>query len=493
MAPHSENATDKIGEKHAMEHKDTSRPDLAKELWFRREEQKALEDMTITATIRAGDRTEITSDNKGGYKPGDFITAKIQKEDGGFEDWERILVPVSTEKKRIANLSAADLVGSSQEGLTNGDLAAKLKELYGRDFKDSEEVTIVRFEYKDRLQGVDDLMRTGVLTLAKEPPDNEENLNAERYTIPLSADDYPAATPIMWNTVYRDLGFNAANVLMVANPANSEHILDVLRRDPKYLGGGAAVGFKEQTIPHLDVVDELADTMESVNFIMKNEKGELVGYNTDAIGYVRSLEEKFEKMGAQLVDMKIVLLGGGGTANAIAYLLAEKQARVTILNRTVEKAEIIADRINNLLGKDEGSGVRAGGEDAIVSEVTHADAIVNVSLKGAAGELEKYSALAAATLPATFENVEANLSQAAKTLAKVNKGTIVSDITITKTGTPYLNAAQAAGYTTLDGKPMVVYQGAEALWLLHGPELVEKGYTKEQITDMMKEAAGVTE
>jgi len=57
---------------------------------------------------------------------------------------------------------------------------------------------------------------------------------------------------------------------------------------------------------------------------------------------------------------------------------------------------------------------------------------------------------------------------------------IVSDIVLGKGLTPLLQAAKKAGFEILDGIPMVINQGVEAFWLLHGKELQAKNITKEQ-------------
>ena len=60
--------------------------------------------------------------------------------------------------------------------------------------------------------------------------------------------------------------------------------------------------------------------------------GELRGYNTDAEGFLQALLEH----GIKPKGKKVVVLGAGGASRAITYILAEKGARVTIVNRQPE-------------------------------------------------------------------------------------------------------------------------------------------------------------
>ncbi|MFN7088381.1 MAG: hypothetical protein ACK4NX_00945, partial [Candidatus Paceibacteria bacterium] len=157
-----------------------------------------------------------------------------------------------------------------------------------------------------------------------------------------------------------------------------------------------------------------------------------------------------------------------------------------ILNRTVAKAKELAEKINQHLGRDIS---KFGGEERIAEEVARADVVINVSTKGAAGSLEAYSALAPASLPPTPENIKKNLEEAKRILDLIPKTIVMSDIVLTEKGTPFLNAAKAAGLATLDGVPTVINQGVEAFWILHREELEKKGVTKEEVKAVMAEAA----
>lgn len=198
------------------------------------------------------------------------------------------------------------------------------------------------------------------------------------------------------------------------------------------------------------------------------------------------------KSNEELADKKAVILGAGGAGNAVAFALAEKGMRIVILNRTVAKARDLADKINRYfkkMGADE--MVRFGGEELIAAEVRDADAVINVSTKGSAGELQKYSALAPAELPANKENISENLKRAEAISRAMPRDTIISDIVLGKKPTPLLEQARNAGFEILDGVPMVINQGVEAFWLLYGKELEAKNITKEQVAEVMKRAVWV--
>lgn len=463
---------------------------IARELWFREAEKELIAERRISATVRAGDRTAETVDPKGGYKEGGFITLKIQKNDGQFDPIETEAAVYSVEKKRLGEIEPKDLEGTSLKTKMKAELVQKLITLYGKEFSDNDNITIVRFEYKDNLKEIGDLIRIKTLSFAREPKNNPKNINFSHYTIPLIEHDYPAKTPVMWNAAYKEFGIEAGNIMLVGDPKQCRHIFDVLRQDVKYKGGGAGVGFKDEIMPYLDELQPLAKEIGAVNFILKTSEGKLKGFNTDGMGYAQSLEEIFMEKGERIADKKAVILGAGGAGNAIAFALAEKGMRVVILNRTIEKAKDLADKINGYFKKKSADEpVKFGGEEQIVAEVKDADAIINVSTKGSTGELEKYSALAPARLPANEANIKENLKRAEEVLNAALRMAIISDIVLGKKPTPLLEAAKNNGFKILNGIPMVINQGVEAFWLLYGKELEAKNIAKEQVAKVMKRAA----
>lgn len=466
-------------------------PNIARELWFREAEKRLIMGRRINATVRAGDRTAMTADPKGGCQEGRFISLQIQRENGEFFPLGTDAVVCSVSKKEIGDIKSNDLAGTPLAGKTKLELIEKLSQIYGRRFADSDIVTVVRFEYRDNLKNVEDLIRVKAVSFAREPKGNPQTLEFPSYTIPLLEHDYPAKTAVMWNAAYQEFNISAGNVMVVGNPSQCRHIIDVLRRDPKYKGGGAGVGFKDEVVPYLDELEPLAKEIGAVNFILKTPKGKLKGYNTDGSGYAQSLEEVFRRRGEVLHDKKALILGAGGAGNAVAFALAERGMRIVILNRTIPKARDLADRIKWYFGKNgRTTMVKFDGEEQIVEEVRDADVIINVSTKGSLGELEKYSALAPARLPASETNVGENLRQAEEVLRIIPSNAVISDIVLGREPTPLLQMAKEAGFEILDGLPMVTNQGVEAFWLLYGELLGAKGVTKEQIAEVMKRAAG---
>lgn len=335
-----------------------------------------------------------------------------------------------------------------------------------------------------------DLFCNGLLTFAKEParnPGNSTGLESHaRYGIALIEHDYPGKTSTMWNSAYQHFGIDSAVAMMIGDPLQTAEILRTLKANPKYIGGGCGVGFKDVAINHVDILDPLAEAIGAINLIEKLPSGELKGWNTDGIGYAQSLEELLVREGKTLNNAKVVMIGAGGTGNAIAFALAERGARIVILNRTVQKALELAGRINERQGNVVAS---AFGEDTLAKEISDADVIINVSTKGASGDFAEYSALAPSKFPATPENIEENHSQAREVIKQINHSAILSDVVLRNGPTPFLKQAKENGFVTLDGVPMVINQGVEAFLILHGEEIGRTDEVRKKLREVMKEAA----
>ncbi|OIO43191.1 hypothetical protein AUJ62_00425 [Candidatus Pacearchaeota archaeon CG1_02_32_21] len=345
-----------------------------------------------------------------------------------------------------------------------------------------------------------DLLEQEVIKLARLPQKNDFLLvddridlsrldSLEGYTIPLTDHDYGAKTPLMWNSLYERLGLNIRNIMVVANPKDLELIVDVFRQDPKYLGGGFGSGFKDVGIKYLDKVSP--EDLEAVNIVVKKE-GKIVGYNTDAQGFLRSLEDKFKEIGKDTKGANYVILGAGGVAKEIVRLIAQKNpGRIAILNRTISKAVDLAAKINAQYGGKSGIAV-AGGEDIIrgylLNSFIRPDAIINLTNKGSDGTFEDFAAFATADDKGYNENISRTI---ARELSRLNPEVIVADITLHKSGkTKTLRIAENEGLKNIiDGIPMVVNQAAPAYIYVQEahPKIHKKIISEEEALSVFRE------
>ena len=111
------------------------------------------------------------------------------------------------------------------------------------------------------------------------------------------------------------------------------------------IGGiNVTIPHKESVIPYLDTLDDSAGLIGAVNTI-KLEDGSLKGYNTDGLGFLKSLKIDAQE---EAKGKNIIILGAGGAARAIAIQMALEGAKgITIANRTVERGIELEGYINS--------------------------------------------------------------------------------------------------------------------------------------------------
>ncbi|SRR6266851_1451858 len=109
-----------------------------------------------------------------------------------------------------------------------------------------------------------------------------------------------------------------------------------------------AAGFNV-TVPHKEPVSRLVDWLHpsahaigAVNCVARSLDGQLNGYNSDAPGLVRALKAN----GLDAAGARVVIVGAGGAARAVAWALSSLASRITILNRTESKARALASLVS---------------------------------------------------------------------------------------------------------------------------------------------------
>jgi shikimate dehydrogenase len=476
------------------------------EMAFRKIYWQLLEKEKITTVFRPGKRL---SGMPKAYMLDQIVYAKVIDNIGAdwagvpplfVSDLSKTIQIKSIKAKRIGDLELDDFRGSSPDVFNADSLRFHLGaiyNLYESELRDEAWVTVIKFEYvnmnkvrMENSQETFDLLSQGVLSFAKKPENNPQALSFNHYAITLIEHDYAGKTPKLWNNTYENVDLPYANAMLVGDISQMETIVQALRKDSRYIGGGAGVGFKDEIIKHLDEVDPIAEKIGAVNFVLKTSAGKLKGYNTDGMGYAASVQNLFSQLGRKVDKSKAVILGAGGTGNAIAFMLAKIGMKVVISNRSLDKAEKLALRINQHFSLKGESVVRAVTENQLPSEVENADLVVNVSTKGATGILEHHHALAPAEISDDEELHEVllkkNHQQAEEIFNLIPRDTIISDIVLRNDDTPLIKRAKELGFKTLDGIPMVVGQATEAFWLLHAKELKSKGITKNQIAEIMR-------
>jgi shikimate dehydrogenase len=196
------------------------------------------------------------------------------------------------------------------------------------------------------------------------------------------------------------------------------------------MGFNITVPHKEEALPFMETLDPAATAIGAVNTVQVKD-GALHGYNTDAYGFITQLAT------GGLPDLShAVILGAGGAARAAIVALQQAGAgRITLMNRTSETAQQLADEF----------GGHATAWDMAGAVLRDATLLVNTTSLGMKGQ------------PAL------NLS-----LQSLPARACVYDIVYNPLETTLLKAAAARGCRTVDGLGMLLYQAQKAFAIWHG-------------------------
>ena len=148
-------------------------------------------------------------------------------------------------------------------------------------------------------------------------------------------------SPVIHNTLAQETG---RNLVYVPFSVKAEQVEDAVRGAwaLSIRGLNVTVPHKSAVIPYLSSVEREAALIGAVNTLVPEEGG-YRGYNTDLTGLGRALASD----GINLSGEQVILLGAGGAARAAAFLCALRGAReVWILNRTLSRAQELADEVN---------------------------------------------------------------------------------------------------------------------------------------------------
>ena len=152
-------------------------------------------------------------------------------------------------------------------------------------------------------------------------------------------------SPIMHNAAFEALKIDYVFLAFKVKAAEVENAMNGMRALSIH-GLNVTMPHKNAVIKYLDEVDPAGKTIASANTIL-NKDGRLFGFNTDGVGALNALEQN----GVKPRGKKVLLLGAGGAAKAIAYTLSQEADELVILNRTPKPATDLANLLKQKFNK----------------------------------------------------------------------------------------------------------------------------------------------
>lgn len=235
-------------------------------------------------------------------------------------------------------------------------------------------------------------------------------------------------SPVMHNAAFAALGFNWVYLAFEAPP---ERLADAI-------GGMRALGMRglNLTIPHKEaacrLVDRLTPQAEAIGAVntLFWDGDTLVGDNTDAEGFLRSLLEA----GVEPRGQRVLVVGAGGSARAVVYALRQQGASVWVANRNLARAELLTQRYG-------AEGVLPLESAALTPELARFDGVVSCTPLGMQPNEATMPPLPLEQLPAHAW---------------------VCDLVYRPLETRLLREARAHELKTISGLGMLLWQGALA-------------------------------
>lgn len=240
----------------------------------------------------------------------------------------------------------------------------------------------------------------------------------------------------------------------VAKAVDGAYALDIL-------GLNVTVPHKQEVIDVLVDIDPLARAIGAVNTLVRTTGG-YKGYNTDILGLKRELEEE----DIELKENNCIILGAGGAARAIAFLCAQSGAdKVYMLNRTVEKAEDIADAVNGYFNRE---------------------CVVPMHMDDYKSLKESGYIVIQTTSVGLYPNVNDTVIEDKEFYKKVKAGV---DIIYNPSTTKFMELCMEAGKPAFNGLKMLLYQGVAAYELWNNTKISKE--EADIVYNKMKEELGI--
>ena len=265
-------------------------------------------------------------------------------------------------------------------------------------------------------------------------------------------------SPVIHNTLSMVLGENLAYVpFHVENGRLADAVKGAFALN--LLGLNVTVPYKSDVIPYLTDIDPLAENIGAVNTLVRTETG-YKGYNTDMPGLYRAMCED----GVKVKGEKVLILGAGGVARAVAMLLLDKGAREAILlNRTVQKAQEVADEVNRIAGRKFAKAMPMDAYDTLPAG-------------------KRYLAIQATSV-GMYPGCDAAVIEDPAFYEKIHTG---YDLIFNPPKTRFMELVEAQGGKAYNGAKMLLYQGIIAFELWTGCEI--KSWLADKVYERMQEA-----
>lgn len=259
-------------------------------------------------------------------------------------------------------------------------------------------------------------------------------------------------SPVIHNTLASELGINMVYVPFHVVSGQLEAAVKGAF-GLNILGMNVTVPYKNDVIPFLTDIDELAGKIGAVNTLVRTDDG-YKGYNTDVTGLLRAMRSD----GICIKDEEVIILGAGGVGRAVAFMCAANGAsKVYLLNRSVEKAESVAAEVNKALDTECVTAMSLASYKELTLEAVHRYLVIQSTSVGLSPNVED----------AVIED---------ETFYRCVK--FGYDLIYSPWETKFMKLVKENGGEAYNGLKMLLYQGIDAFELWNGCKVSDENAYK---------------
>lgn len=247
-------------------------------------------------------------------------------------------------------------------------------------------------------------------------------------------------SPLLYNCAYE---YERLNWCYLPLPVKKADFSDALVgvKALGFVGVNITMPYKETSLQYMDELDSFAELIGAINTV-HIVGGRCIAYNTDARGFVQSLQHDacFDP-----THKKVVIIGAGGAAKAVTMALAsERVSQISVLNRTLQKAVELTEAIEK--NYRETSVCAINFDHELESIIGNADLIINATPVGMEQDM--------AACPIPTDSFHASQ--------------LVFDLVYNPPKTKLLQEAEKRGARIINGLGMLIYQAASAFEIWTG-------------------------
>ncbi len=264
-------------------------------------------------------------------------------------------------------------------------------------------------------------------------------------------------SPILHKAIYRQLEIDDASYRTVELPNERLKSFFTGFRVGGFDGVNVTIPHKSSVIDLLDEVDSKARILNAVNCVNRSGN-KLTGYNTDLLGFAYSLRQN----NVDIESNQFAILGAGGSAQAVGAVLAEGEAsKISIINRTPERAEELK---NTILSVNDSITVEIETVESLSKKAKDLDCVINTTSLGMSPNQKD------SPLPADF----------------FTENTLAFDLIYNPLETRFLTDAKKQGASVVNGVQMLVAQAVYSVEIWMGGNIVAHVDMNALVRDLEK-------